>query len=104
MALASVAQVVGASSSKPKGCRFNPQSGCILEATNRCVSLTPMCLSNSALSIYHTSLSPASMPIPPSLNATKRKVHRFKKKKKEEEEEEEDQPWLVWLSGLSAHL
>ena len=36
VALASVAQLVGASSYKPKRCRFGPQSGCMQESNNRC--------------------------------------------------------------------
>ena len=59
--LASVAQLVGASSHKPKVCRFDShsghmpglqvqsQSGCMWEATNQCFSHTSMSLSLSLL-------------------------------------------------------
>ena len=68
-ALMSMAQVVGTSSCNWKdcrfdswsgtclGCRFDPLSGCVQEATNQCFSLTliplglPLCLSSVSLSL-----------------------------------------------------
>ena len=35
-----VAQLVGTLACAPKGCRFDPWSGCIQEATDHCFSLT----------------------------------------------------------------